>query len=124
VKAANGEHAHTAIALGIARSLLASRPEGIAALEEESIKQLLATEVLKRLTSRNFFGRIRPGLVASRFKSFQEAQQFETECLNALPLNDLGRRLLAHESGDGLVAPSSGQEVEGTAALLHKPIAG
>jgi hypothetical protein len=119
-----GDHSHIATALRIARTLAESRSGGLAGLSDTDVKQMLATEVLTRLTARNFFGRIRPGLAAVRFKSFEDAQSFERDCVAAMPMNSLAQRLLAHESGEGLVAPPSGQPVEGTAALLHKPIAG
>lgn len=124
VRAAYETNTHTEIASAVGRALAESRTPELATMEEDEVRLLLATEFLKRLIARNLFGRIRALVIPSRFQSYEGAKRFEFECEAGAQLKNLARRLLAHESGKGLVAPPATSPSEGTEILLHKPIAG
>lgn len=114
-----GSHKNTRIAHQVGYALLGS---GDLAATPSKAAERLALGLAARLVDHYFFSRIRPELVRTRFGNLAAEAEFESDCLQQLPLNKFASQLVRHPDGNSIRAPAQRMRRRGTKALLQEPV--
>jgi hypothetical protein len=114
-------HPLSSCAWRVARVMLATDVEVLAAEGRHGVAQRLSLETLHELALSQGLDRIVPQLVRNGRYGEAEALSVVERCLSGPSLAKLAERLLRHPDGVGLVSPSSRQR-RSTAELLHIPV--
>jgi hypothetical protein len=115
-----GSHKNTRIAHQVGHALLGSGD--VASTTPGNAAEKLALGLASRLVDHYLFSRIRPELVRTRFGNLAAEGEFETDCLEQLPLNKLASQLVTHPDGNGIRAPARRMRRPGTKVLLQQPV--
>ncbi len=111
---------HVQAALDSARSLVSTGD--LDGLRGEQVQRRVAMSFLERLIRANLLDRITPKLMQQPGRSLDDLVPYMDHCIDQADLQALADRLLAHEDGRGLRAPSRRGPRRSTRELLNTPM--
>jgi hypothetical protein len=116
------KHRNTRLAQGVGYALLSREADGIARMTVDQATERLASGLVREVARYEFFGRVQPELVRSRFHDLPGETEFETECLEAVPVQKFAEQLVAAPNGKRVRAPARHRQREGTKEMLDQPL--
>jgi hypothetical protein len=115
-------HRNTRLAQGVGYALLSREADGIARMTVDQATGRLASGLVRELVRYEFFGRVQPELVRSRFHDLPSETEFENACLEAIPVQSFAEQLVAAPNGRRVRAPARRRKTKGTKEMLDQPL--